>query len=302
MTDTRVSLIGCDIDGTLLRSDSSVSQRTLAALALASSAGVPVCLVTGRRIDSTVPVARRLGLTAPCVAHCGAAIVDPVSDSVIDSTHIDRGIAVSVCELAHAAGASVAVYQNLHRGRHVLVTGSAELQHAAEHWPSLAQVCRLVDDYEHACMWHPLQITVFGPPASVRRFLCELRVRHGDDVFSVDYGASEGGVALADVLSGGVNKGRGLAVVAAMYGVPNTQVAAFGDSVNDREMLAYAGLPVAMANAADDVKALAAMVAPSCDDDGVAATIEAMANQGMLGDASPAERRTSMLKISEQLR
>ncbi len=285
MSNARIRLIGCDIDGTLLRSDSSVSRHTLDAIALASSAGVPVCLVTGRRVESTISVARQLGLATPCVAHCGAAIVDPVRDSAIDATHIHRDLAVSVCELATESGASVAVYQNLHHGRGVMVTGTGELEHAAEYWPSLAQVCQLVDSYEQACAHDPLQITVFGSPKSVDGFLTQLKACHGNEVFTVDYGAAEGGTALVDVLAGGINKGTGLAFVADMFGVPRNHVAAFGDSVNDREMLTYAGLPVAMANATDEVKLLAAMVAPSCDEDGVARTIQALAQRGLLGTA-----------------
>lgn len=304
--DTNVRLIGCDIDGTLLRYDSSVSPRTLGAIALASSAGVPVCLVTGRRVESTLRVASQLGLATPCVTHCGAAIIDPVNDTIIHATHIGRGLAVSVCELAGRAGASVAVYQNLRRDRGIVVTGARELEHAAKHWPSLAQVCRVAGSYEQACMWDPLQITVFGQLESVRQFLAELKSRHGGEVFSVDYGAAEGGTALADVLAAGVNKGAGLAFVAEMFDVPQSQVAAFGDSVNDFEMLAYAGLPVAMANADDDLKALATVIAPSCNEDGVARIIEALAHQGLLGEpdsaAPQAKERSPHDAVSERRR
>ena len=69
-------LLALDIDGTLLRSDKTVSPRTLQALSAAQRSGVRVVLVTGRRY----PAARRVAAQLPCdvdlVLHNGALIVE----------------------------------------------------------------------------------------------------------------------------------------------------------------------------------------------------------------------------------
>ncbi len=87
--------------------------------------------------------------------------------------------------------------------------------------------------------------------------------------------ATWSGLDLLELLHPDVNKRGAVARLAARLGVARERVAAFGDQRNDRELLAWAGLGVAMGNGADDARRAADVVAPSNDDDGVAATIEA---------------------------
>ena len=80
--------------------------------------------------------------------------------------------------------------------------------------------------------------------------------------------------AMIECISAGADKGKGLKSVADFYGVPMSEVMAFGDSFNDVPMLKAAGLGVAMGNARDAIKTLADEVAPTNNADGVAKTIE----------------------------
>lgn len=79
---------------------------------------------------------------------------------------------------------------------------------------------------------------------------------------------------LLEILADGVNKQIALQRYATAQGVTQDRVAAFGDQHNDREMLAWAGLGVAMANASDDAREAADIVTDSNDDDGVAVMLE----------------------------
>jgi len=81
---------------------------------------------------------------------------------------------------------------------------------------------------------------------------------------------------LVEVACGGVTKATGLAEVAAALGVAATDVVAFGDMPNDLSMLRWAGRAVAVANAHEQVRAVAHEVTGSNADDGVAAWIEAL--------------------------
>jgi len=71
----------------------------------------------------------------------------------------------------------------------------------------------------------------------------------------------------------GVTKGAGLVRVCKLLGIPPSAAIAFGDNLNDLEMIQAAGLGVAMGNAHADLKRAARMVAPSNDEDGVAAVL-----------------------------
>lgn len=67
-----------------------------------------------------------------------------------------------------------------------------------------------------------------------------------------------------------VNKGVALEAVCEYFGIPTAQSIAFGDSMNDAEMLRAAGIGVAMGNSSEQVKLLADQVCESCAEDGVA--------------------------------
>ena len=71
-----------------------------------------------------------------------------------------------------------------------------------------------------------------------------------------------------------VDKGRAMALIALLYGVPLGETAAVGDSENDLPMLKVAGLPVAMGNAVERVKEQCAFVTATNDEDGVARVLE----------------------------
>ena len=71
-----------------------------------------------------------------------------------------------------------------------------------------------------------------------------------------------------------VSKGRALAVLAKYLGVRQMETAAIGDNENDMEMLAWAGLGMAMGNATPQVQAVADCVLPPISEDGAAYGIE----------------------------
>lgn len=73
----------------------------------------------------------------------------------------------------------------------------------------------------------------------------------------------------ADVIAGGVDKGVGIDQFCNYYEFSLDETMAFGDGGNDIEMLAHAGVGVAMGNAKGDVKQAADYVTDSVDNDGV---------------------------------
>ena len=79
-----------------------------------------------------------------------------------------------------------------------------------------------------------------------------------------------------EMMNGSVNKAEALAFLADRLKIGRKQIAAFGDGENDKEMLVYAGIGVAMENGAADLKAAADRIAPDCDQDGMARVIRQM--------------------------
>jgi hydroxymethylpyrimidine pyrophosphatase-like HAD family hydrolase len=85
-------------------------------------------------------------------------------------------------------------------------------------------------------------------------------------------------ISILDLLPPGVSKGWALERLAALLGVDRNETMAIGDNWNDADMLDWAGQGVVMANAAQELRALAKTrgwkQAPSNDDDGVAVVLE----------------------------
>lgn len=86
--------------------------------------------------------------------------------------------------------------------------------------------------------------------------------------------ASLSGAPFIEITGAGVSKASALAAMCADLGIESNEVMALGDAHNDLEMLRWAGIPVAPANAQPEVKAIATEITASNDDDGVALAIE----------------------------
>ena len=78
----------------------------------------------------------------------------------------------------------------------------------------------------------------------------------------------------------GVDKSRALQETFAALGIDRSEIVAFGDAQNDRTMLEWSGIGVAMGNAVDEVKAVATMVTRSNNDDGIAYALEELCHMG----------------------
>ena len=90
---SRYRLLALDIDGTLLRSDKTMSPRTLAAVAAARQRGVRVVLVTGRRHPAARRIAEQLGGDLDLVLHNGALIIE--NGEVLRCLPLERALAAA---------------------------------------------------------------------------------------------------------------------------------------------------------------------------------------------------------------
>ena len=77
-----------------------------------------------------------------------------------------------------------------------------------------------------------------------------------------------------EVLHPQASKGHAVAKLAELLGLDASKVMCIGDQGNDRDMIEYAGMGVAMGNAIDEIKALANFITTTCDEDGVAVAVE----------------------------
>jgi len=266
----RPALVAVDLDGTLLRSDLSVSARTREALAATQAAGVEVVIVTARSPRSVVEIARRAGLGGAAICANGATLFD-----------LDRGVIVDHVPLDNAIGRELAT--GLRAEVPSVVFGwELELRFGSE--PAYEALRTEAWWPRPEGSFAPCELDVWELPFTKLLARAERDVL--EEAFTVAVRLAAGrasvtltGQAFVELMGPGVSKQAALARLAGERGVPQREVVAFGDHLTDAGMLAWAGHGVAMANGAAQTLAAADEVAPTNDEDGVAVILERLLNE-----------------------
>jgi Cof subfamily protein (haloacid dehalogenase superfamily) len=270
-------LLALDIDGTLLRTDKTLSARTRSAVDAARARGVHVVLVTGRRYPSARRVAEDLGGDVPLVLHNGALILDVEGGdaSILRCRPLPRALALETVEVGRRHGADPVVHCGQRgEGRLLVHEGPYSSTLLAYYLDKSHPDVTACVAFEQALTDDPLQVMFGGGLDEMAGLRPALQAALGDRVKIERTVYPAHGVALLDVLERTVGKAEALAFLQQRWEVSSAQTLAIGDNWNDREMLERAGLGLVMGNADPDMHALGLPVLPTSDEDGVAVAIE----------------------------
>ncbi|MFI6447276.1 HAD family hydrolase [Kitasatospora sp. NPDC050543] len=261
--DLPYRLVATDLDGTLLSSAETVSERTRAALATATAAGAQHIIVTGRSAAWARPVFDEIGYRGIAVCGQGAQVYHAGEHRLLTSLTLDRRLAaVAIAKIEAETGQlAIAANQDGLEGQ-VLAGPGYELLIGSD-----------------------LPVVRVEPDELLLSAVSKLYVQHrglGDDglaevvrrVAGDLVGVTVAGPGIVELLPLGLSKATGLAVAARRLGVRAADTIAFGDMPNDVPMFAWAAHGVAMANAHEQLLAVADEVTVSNDEDGVAAVLE----------------------------
>jgi len=264
-------LIATDLDGTLLRDDKSVSERTIAALAAAEQAGIEVFFVTGRPARWMDVVSDHVHGHGLAICGNGAAVVDlhggPGAHRFVKVRELARENALDAVKLVRevAPGTLFAIERtyglHLEPGYPPLHAEPAESVDAAE---------RLLSEDALDADQPVLKILAFHPELAPDDFLLSARAAVGERANVTRSSPT----ALLEISGPGISKASTLALCCAERGIRPEEVVAFGDMPNDVEMLTWAGASYAMGNAHPDVIAAASGSTVDNNEDGVAVVIE----------------------------
>lgn len=257
-------MITIDLDGTLLRSDGSVSDRTVRTLQAARDKGVVVAIATGRMYQTARPYGERLGLgDSPLLLFAGGLIETLESKKILFQQAIPREWAQELADLARRRGWQLQTYID-----DVLRAARDDEWSRDYERITHSKACICGDDFYHVQGDCNKLLSRGGHDDLVARKALIEKTFPGR--FNVLFSAP----TFLEIMPQGVDKGEGIRRLGEIYGIGTDEIMALGDSQNDLDMLKAAGFPVAMANAAEEVKAAAAYVTASNDDDGVAAAVE----------------------------
>ncbi|MFF2409950.1 HAD family hydrolase [Streptomyces sp. NPDC058092] len=255
-------VVATDLDGTLLRADLSVSARTRAALAQVAACGARHLVVTGRPAAGVRSLLAPLGYQGLAVCGQGGQLYDVGADRLLSSVSLNRTAArASVNRISELAGPlELGVVTAGLNGEFLVTSGFGErVRHG---W-------RLVE--RHADLWaRPLEKVLIRSPRLDDDELAERAERACAGALSVTHS----GKHVVELLPPGVSKASGLAEAARRLGFTAADTIAFGDMPNDIPMLVWAAHGVAMGNAHAELRSYADEIAPSNEEDGVAAVLE----------------------------
>jgi Cof subfamily protein (haloacid dehalogenase superfamily) len=255
-------LVATDLDGTSVRSDYTVSERTVKAFARVERAGALLVMVTGRPPRWIPPVADAVGHRGVAICANGAIVYDLHTERVV-GTHFMAAEA-----LREAVG--------------VLGRALPGLGFAVEYEDGV----RYGDGYELSGWDNERTAEAIGLELLVTRPAAKLLARHpeldSDELLAqavelvgdIVLPTHSNGRRLIEMSALGVSKASTLAELCGEHDIDAADVVAFGDMPNDLPMLMWAGRSYAVANAHPQVLAAVDHTVPANDDDGVARTLE----------------------------
>lgn len=271
--DHKIKLVGFDLDGTLLNSQKVLTERTKKALNSAVEQGIVIVPVTGRTMAGVPKELMEFPGIRYVVTANGARIVDVITGETLIEELLSRekcGIILDIFEkydtlkeiyydgVGYADRESL---ENMERyqpdeamGRYILATRkpieSTRARYEAEEkgMDKIQALFSNIADKEKA----------------------------REEVLAAVTDVEVTGAVLnnVEVNAKGIHKGNALVKLGEVLGIRMEEIMAFGDGNNDIQMLQAVGVGVAMANSVLEVLAVADMVAPSNDEDGVARIIE----------------------------
>ena len=267
----RFRLIALDVDGTIRDRDRQISQRTRSAIERVRAKGVYVTLATGRTFLSALSASTDLDLSCPIITFQGAHVAEPNGDVLWHTPLTSEMTGVALEALSGRTEFDVMAYF----GNEVFVMETSDW--AIDYGERNSIPIQVV---------HPNKIKA-GP-------MTRLVVRGDDDeIESLETELNElfdGALYVTrslsyfcEILHPEAGKDKAIEWLCRYLNISARDTLAFGNGYNDIQMLSEAGLGVAVDGAVPQAIAVADLVAPSMEDDGVARVLEYLMDGGFVG-------------------
>lgn len=263
--------IALDLDGTLTNHDKVVTPRTHQALLKAQELGTVIILASGRPTYGIVPVAECLELEKRggyILSYNGGNIVNAKTGEKLFSQFLPDAVIPILYKYAKEKSHALLGYAG-----NEIITEMPDDPYVKEESRINKMNIRKVDNLLDALEPHPTKLLMTGDPTDMIKAeekLVEILGEKMDIFRSAPF--------FLELVPKGIDKAQSLLRLLAKINLTPADLIAFGDGYNDLSMLKLAGVGVAMANAAPEVRADADYVTLSNEEDGVA---EALLHFGM---------------------
>lgn len=272
-----IKAIVLDIDGTLLNTGKIISEKTKQALVAAQEEGIKVILASGRPTTGMLELAEQLEMTKYegfLVSYNGARVTDCLTKEVLfnQAMSIETGQAI----LEHLKNFDVIPMIDKEDYLYVndVYSGMLDLPDGAFNiieYEARGGNFKLseIDDLAAFATFPINKILIAAQPEYLQKIAPALHAPF-DEIVTAAFSAP----FYFEFTDKGIDKAKALNTVFPEMGIHSENIIAFGDGHNDRSIIEYAGIGVAMGNAVDALKEIADDVTLSCDEDGIAAGLE----------------------------
>lgn len=256
-----------DVDGTLMRTDKTISQKTIDEIVRIQEAGIKVAIASGRCTAGIMPTARKIRLDefgGYIVSYNGGCISNAKTGEIIYNVNLPEGIVPEIYEFSKKEKTGIMTYHN----NDIIAENDADKYIQID-----AKGCdidiHVVEDFGKEVIYPVNKCLLTGDPdfmatvepKAAKAFEGRLSVYRSEDFY-------------VEMMPLGIDKAYGLAKLLQCLGYHRNQMICCGDGFNDISMIQYAGLGVAMANASEEVRNSADYIAPHCDEDGLVDVIK----------------------------
>lgn len=258
-----IRLVVSDIDGTLARSDKSVSDGNAAAVKRLAGAGVPFTLISARPPSGMMWIGEKLALEGPFGAFNGGTLFK-ADGSVIEKHMIDPETAKAVLARLEKEPVMRWLFAD-----DLWLTNERDDLHCPREVQSANVQPVVGPDFGDRVERADKIVAVSDDEALLDRIEKEIGALVGDKAT-----VARSQTYYLDITAPAANKGDGIVALAKAFGVSLEETVAFGDQANDLPMFALAGFSVAMGQGPERVRKAAKEVSTSNDEDGVAHAID----------------------------
>lgn len=267
----KYKLICIDMDGTLLNDKKEISEENKKAIKEAHDMGVHIAVCTGRLFTSARNFGETIGVKAPIIASNGAYIREKDEERVIYEKILHKDVATKVYE----------TMKKFQVSKFFNTSDIIASEGAFPEWYMYAKFNEGLTEEKkiNLNVYESFYDFIDENKESILKFIAVSKdleeLKKAKEALSEfdDLEIVKSSPMNFEVNAKGVSKGNAVKQLAEMYGIDKSEVICLGDSGNDLSMIEYAGLGIAMANADEEVKAIADYVTDTNNNDGVAKAI-----------------------------
>lgn len=264
----KIKLIALDIDGTIMDKNFHISDAVKNSVKKAIDNGIKVVLATGRMFSATLPVAQEMGIKTPLITYQGSLIKEyNPSSKILQHLTIKQEIAKELIEDLRKYDVQINTYIN----DDLIVEDSTEelLEYSTKrHIPFVE-----VTSFDEIKELSPTKIIIIDNDTDkIQQIEKDMQAKYADRLY-----VTRSTPIYCEFVNKEISKAQAISLLAKQWDIKQSEIMVIGDQDNDKEMVAMAGLGVAMGNATEGLKEIADYITDSVDMDGAAKAINKFA-------------------------